>query len=548
MTATDRVATDGAATENVAGPVAGGSGRRPGSGSLFGRDLIYVVVWSMQLVSAVVVSPVLAYVLGPAEFGSLATAIALYQLLIVVAVVGLDRAITLQLAEDGHDRGARKLLAYGIGLAVAVGAIALVTAPLWGPVAGLADQPMLTVAAVLWTAPGAVVMMAMALLMAQDRLLAFAAVSLLSALGGQIFGIGLLLTVSADATTYAWGGVVSQSAAMIVGLILARPLFRGGIDRVLLSRALKLGAPIMVSGLSVFVLNAGDRIILQRELGAVEVGRYQVAYTVGSVVILLLVSTSQAWTPRIAAVRDVVARTELIGRSRDELYRLLIPMLLGLTLGAPVALRIVAPASFEPDGLLVVVYVVALSALPVTALGATNRELLTSRRTRPLAVSAICAAVLNVALNFMLIPFLGILGAAVATVFAFGVQAVLQRVSLPAGHRLPATPRGLLAGVAVAVVVAGVSIAAPQTPAWNIVRLLLALACVPWFLVALRSARRIDAPARRPAHHPAGVGGTAAAQAFTGRPVPGPVPVRGPWSVGGRSRGRHRSHRKASTR
>lgn len=520
-------------------PVADAAGRRPGSGSLFGRDLIYVVVWSMQLISAVIVSPVLAYVLGPAEFGSLATAIALYQLLIVVAVIGLDRAITLQLAEDGHDRGARKLLAYGIGLAVAVGAIALVTAPLWGPVAGLGDRPALTVAAVLWTAPGAVVMMAMALLMAQDRLLPFAVVSLLSALGGQLFGIVLLLAVSADATTYAWGGVVSQTAAMVVGLVLARPLVSGGIDRDLLTRAIRLGVPIMVSGLSVFVLNAGDRIVLQRELGAVEVGRYQVAYTVGSVVILLLVSTSQAWTPRIAAVREIVARTTLIGRSRDELYRLLIPMLLGLTLGAPLALRIVAPASFEPEGLLAVVYVVALSALPVTALGATNRELLTSRRTRPLAVAGVCAAGLNVALNFLLIPYLGILGAAVATVIAFAVQAGLQRAALPLDHRLPGTPRTLLTGLVAAVVAAGGTVLLPQTTGWNVLRLLLALACVPWFLIALRRARRVDAVASDPP--PGRARSRHAATAATGRPMP---PTR---STGARSRGRHRLTRKATT-
>lgn len=549
MTATeiptiDNAVTDNPANDSPATSSGGAAGRRPGSGSLFGRDLIYVVVWSMQLISAVIVSPVLAYVLGPAEFGSLATAIALYQLLMVVAVIGLDRAITLQLAEDGHDRGARRLLAYGIGLAVVVGAIALATAPLWGPVAGLADRPTLTVAAVLWTAPGAIVMMVMALLMAQDRLFPFAVVSLLSALGGQVFGIGLLLAVSADATTYAWGGVVSQSAAMIVGLILSRPLIRGQFDRELLARAVRLGVPIMISGLSIFVLNAGDRIVLQRELGAVEVGRYQVAYTVGSVIILLLVSTSQAWTPRIAAVREVAARTALIGRSRDELYRLLIPMLLGLTLGAPIALRIVAPASFQPEGLLAVVYVVALSALPVTALGATNRELLTSRRTRPLAVTAVTAAVLNVALNFLLIPYLGILGAAVATVLAFGSQAVLQRVALPVGHRLPGTPRSLLAGLAVAVGAAGGTVLLPQTLGWNVVRLALALACVPWFLIALRRAKRIDSVPRQPVHRSAGVGGTPAAAAFTGRSVhefrTGPDT--------GRKRGRHRSNRKAVVR
>ena len=39
------------------------------SSSLFGRDLLYVVVLSLQLVSATVVSPVLAHVLPGVEFG-----------------------------------------------------------------------------------------------------------------------------------------------------------------------------------------------------------------------------------------------------------------------------------------------------------------------------------------------------------------------------------------------------------------------------------------------------------------------------------------------
>src|SRR3954468_23478012 len=47
--------------------------------SLFGRDLLYVAVMGLPLLSAAVVSPVLAYLLPPDQFGQLSSAIALHQ-------------------------------------------------------------------------------------------------------------------------------------------------------------------------------------------------------------------------------------------------------------------------------------------------------------------------------------------------------------------------------------------------------------------------------------------------------------------------------------
>ncbi|MDT7614332.1 MAG: hypothetical protein QOF00_1779, partial [Pseudonocardiales bacterium] len=80
---------------------------------LFGRGLLYVVVWSLQIVGATLVSPVLAHLLGPSDFGQLATAIAVHQLLVVFAVIGLDQALVQQHAEDGDDRVARGLVTVG---------------------------------------------------------------------------------------------------------------------------------------------------------------------------------------------------------------------------------------------------------------------------------------------------------------------------------------------------------------------------------------------------------------------------------------------------
>ena len=98
---------------------------RGGTSDLFGRGMLYVVIWSMQMVVATVVSPVLTHVLPVAAFGSLSAAIALYQLLIVLTVLGLDQALEIQRVEDEDPARARGLLAAGLAIdVVIVGGIA----------------------------------------------------------------------------------------------------------------------------------------------------------------------------------------------------------------------------------------------------------------------------------------------------------------------------------------------------------------------------------------------------------------------------------------
>jgi len=462
------------------------------SATLFGRGLLYVVVYSLQTLAAVVVSPVVAYALGPAEFGRLAAAIALHQLLIALAVVGLDQALVLQHREDGDDRSARGLVTVGIVLAVAVTLLTSLTAPLWSSWLGFGNVSTLLVVTLLWTAPQAGIQLMLALLLSQARLRAFTAVSALSAVGGQVFGLALLLVGSRTAATYAWGAVISQFAAVAIAIVVTRPALSGLRDVATASRAVRLGVPLALSGVAVFVLNAGDRIVIQRELGATEVGRYQVAYTVGYVVVLLLTFTSQAWAPYFASVRDEAQRALGLAAARDELYRLLVPVVLGMTLGAPVALRIVAPASYRPAGLLVVVFLVALSAFPVADTFATGRALVTARHARPLAVVAGIAALVNLGLNLVLVPVVGITGAALATLVTFGLQALVQRRMVPAAPPWPRTPPRLWWAIVAGCACSAVTVVLPQTLEWNGARLAVGVACLPWFLSRLRSARRAD--------------------------------------------------------
>lgn len=457
---------------------------------LFGRSLLYVAVWSLQLIAGSVVSPVLAYKLGPSEFGALASAIAIYQVFTVFALLGIDQAVMLQRSEDSEDRAARGLISVGIVIAFAMSLVLALTAPLWRDALGFTTHAGLVYAVLLWTAPAAAVQVMLALLVTEDRFKTFAIIGGVAAVGGQIVGIALLFFVHDDATTYAWGGIASQFMAMMIGIAVTRPRIAGLVNWRIAATAIRLGIPLVFNGLSYFVLNAGDRVIIQAVLGTVQVGRYQIAYVVGSVVLILLGFVSSAWTPRFAQQRDERARWALAEQSRNELYRLLVPSILGITLGAPLMLRLVAPASFQPDGLLLVVFLVALSAFPVTASGATSRLLITHRRTVTLGVNSAVAAVMNIILNLVLVPVIGIVGSALATLVSFSLLAVLNRLRLPWEPRWHPAPTGLIVAMIGAAGLSAASVLLPQTEVWNIGRAVVALACLPWFIVRLKRARQ----------------------------------------------------------
>ena len=458
---------------------------------LFGRRMLYAVVWSLQLVTGAVVSPLLAYTLAPDQFGLVASALALHQLLNVLTVFGLDQAITVQNAEDGHSESGRGLLTTGIATTTLSSLVLGFTAVLWGPALGFGGHASLVLAVVLWTAPGAAVQMMLALLSSQDRLRSFGILCILGTVGAQFCGFGLLLLGHKSATTYAWGLVASQYLAMVIGLLVARPRLAGLLDIRTSIRAVRFGMVLTLSSLSGFVLNAGDRVIIQRQRGPTETGRYQIAYTVGYVVVFLIMFTTQAWTPQIAAIRNEAHRLYMVAVSRDLVYRLLGPSILGITLATPVVLRIVAPSEYRPSSLLIVVYFVALSAFPVAASGATRLALISARRARPLALAAAAAAIFNIGMNLALVPWLSITGSAIATVLAFGAQVLIQRFALRRSQRIRRSPRMLTVESLFLCGIGALSTLLPQTTTLNVVRLGVALACLPWVWIRLQKARKL---------------------------------------------------------
>lgn len=189
---------------------------------------------------------------------------------------------------------------------------------------------------------------------------------------------------------------------------------------------LKYGLPLIPNVAILWIIHSSDRYMIGHFLGATDVGIYAAAYTLGSLVSLLLNPVGVVLFPTISKLYDdgKVAETKTcLKYSLKYLMLLIIPVAFGLSALASPLLQIMTTSEFTSGSVVVPFVTFGLVLFSFYQVGVYIILLVkkTSWIVRLLGISA----ALNIGLNLVLIPHLGILGAAVATVIAYGVLGVL---------------------------------------------------------------------------------------------------------------------------
>jgi O-antigen/teichoic acid export membrane protein len=464
--------------------------------AMFTRDFIYLGVSALQLVLAALVTPILTRRVGVGQFGQLALAIVVAQLLGVTFNLGLPFAAQKVFAGQDGDRRSRGILAISAVFAVAASVVAVLAAPAWGPAVGL-DQVLDARLAALWAGCFALALTSLAMLRSRDKLRMAIFVAAVQSVGAQAAGVLLLYWWAPTVTSYLCGLIIGQGVAAFVGLLTLRPDWSALAAIRRYGGAFLFGLPMVPQQLSGFILGVGDRIVIRHVLGSAAVGRYSVAYNVGSLGFILLVFVGWAWMPRIYAVADRVARSRLLASSRDMMNLLLIPVVCGLAAGAPLVLGVWVPRSFHPAELTPIVAIVAICTFPFGQFQANLRALMSEGKTRQAAVATLVAAAVNIGLNVVMVPFLGITGSAIATVLSYALCARLARPPVSSGLRVPSASvllRTLIGGAVVVTLAIGVL---PTSPVWLVIRLALGAGALLAFALLLRRAMAGPEPSAR---------------------------------------------------
>jgi O-antigen/teichoic acid export membrane protein len=281
---------------------------------LFGRDSLYMVLWAVQLGCAALLTPVLTRFLGTGEFGTVAAANTVMQVLFVVGGFGLQTAIQRAYARRDGAANARRIVTLAIVLALAVTALALITAAGWARPLGLTGELPALRLAIVWAGLSAVTNASLGLLRSQDRLAAFALVSLVQSAVAEAASLGLVAFLRPGAESFLLGQVLLQAVAVAAGLVLAPPHRLRLADAPMLRAALTYALPLVPAVLGLLILSTADRLMIQAALGADAVARYQVAYNVASGPILLLGVLNTAWMPRFFALAEDGERPRRTGR------------------------------------------------------------------------------------------------------------------------------------------------------------------------------------------------------------------------------------------
>ena len=213
-------------------------------------------------------------------------------------------------------------------------------------------------------------------------------------------------------------GSYATGAAFVLGLIaLQWRRLSLRFDPALLRRLFRFGLPTMPAEVSLYALNFVDRLIIVRSLGLAEAGLYSLGVKFAQAVNVLVRGFQLAWPPLAYSIRDD-------GEARRT-YATVVTLFVagcafvvaGMWLFSRWIVRALAAPkffdSYEVIGLIsAAVTLYALYLVLVVILGRTGRTELNL----PAAVGAL---VVNVALNLILVPSLGIVGAALALVASY---------------------------------------------------------------------------------------------------------------------------------
>lgn len=213
-------------------------------------------------------------------------------------------------------------------------------------------------------------------------------------------------------------------ANVVIATVLSIMLLRAVGARVsgdIARSLLRFGLPFIPTQLASFVVTNGDRFFLQRRSGEASVGIYALAYQFGMLLARLgYAPFAAAWEPIRFEVAKRPDRDQIYARTFVYLSLFLCTMGVGISLFAGDFLRLVAAPAFHAAANLVPL--VTLAYVFYGWGGFLNLGILMRERTELVTAATWGGAAVALAGYAALIPPFGRLGAAVATVAAYGVR------------------------------------------------------------------------------------------------------------------------------
>jgi O-antigen/teichoic acid export membrane protein len=405
--------------------------------ALLRGSLLYTLGNFLPRIGAFLLLPAYTVAMSPSQFGVLSLMISLIGLLAIVYRLGLDGALLRFHFDVAPAR--RPTLYFSATLTtllVSAGLsllIAAAVAPFFSRIfPGVAFWPY-GVLALAITATTALQYVPASLFRAIER------PELFLAFGLGVFGLGTAATLfflfvfERGAGGALAGQLVGGLAVVAVTVAILVPMPRYRYDRELMRRALRFGLPLLPHGLAGWSLNFSDRWLLGLTIGLstvatqAAVGIYSFGYVIGQAGALVAISFNAAWVPFWYARGDGERGPGLLREATTLVMAVLAVLTVAVAAFAPELTRLLATRRWGNDalGAIDVTVIVSFASLVYGLYFMVVSTVFLRKTTAALPLLTLVAGATNVIANLLLIPRLGIAGAAWSTLAGYAMLALL---------------------------------------------------------------------------------------------------------------------------
>lgn len=195
------------------------------------------------------------------------------------------------------------------------------------------------------------------------------------------------------------------------------------VDTSYFAYALKFNIFLIPHYFSMYVLNSSDRIMIKSLQGPREAGLYSMAYTISALIAAITISIQQALSPYIY---ERCKENEY--KKIREITNTVVILILAIT---------VIVVVIGPEVLLLLStndYSEAIYVIPSIVIGVFFQSLYSiyasivfyHKKTKYVMVGSILSSIINIVLNYMLIPKFGYIAAGYTTLFSYALQACID--------------------------------------------------------------------------------------------------------------------------
>lgn len=427
-----------------------------------GLAIGYLPINLLQAVVAIAAVWVLTRILDPQQYGLYAMAFAGIQMAQGLAFGWLNGGL-LRFYAPAKKEGRLDLhLATGYGaFALLAGLIAIAAAIAIPTLAPLDARPLL------WAALAALIARSLMLMnldlhRASCRPGRYSALDGLQLILGLGLGAGLAFAGAGLAAEIVWGLALANGACALADMAASRRSWVGArVSWAHVRLLATYGLPLSLATLLGLVVTLSDRLIIGWILGPDSAGPYAVAFALAERPVGIVFGwLGMAFLPAaIAALeRDGPASAQAVLRQGFDSFMMLgIPAAMGVAMIAEPLAAVLAGPAFRHQVAEIIPWIAAASFLNGLMVHFAAHAFLLGGRTSPLSATIAVAALLSIGFNLVLLPVLGVKGAAISALIANGLGLWLRlawarrvfAVPLPLGPVLRSAAASLIMAMTV---------------------------------------------------------------------------------------------------